>query len=123
MKQDKLEAMFPGEPLENRCPAVGYQRVAVCAAVTVTPFARLGAVTTVSCGEPVICARTCDCPGVENGSCCFTIRQELCIVVPVIFGAEVALSDPSSTCISASGEDCTDCDCGCAAQEEPFRES
>ena len=111
MKQDKLEAMFPGEPLENRCPAVGYQRVAVCAAVTVTPFARLGAVTTVSCGEP------------ESGSCCFTIRQELCVEVPVICGAEVALSDPSSTCISASGEDCTDCDCGCAAQEEPFRES
>ncbi|MEA4823883.1 MAG: hypothetical protein VB111_07215 [Clostridiaceae bacterium] len=109
MDMDRPETTFPEESPVNHCPAVGYQRVAVCTAVTVTPCVRLGSVTAVRCGDPVVCARTCDCPGEENGSCCFTIRQQLCVEVPVFYGANVELSDPNIVCISASGEDCTDC--------------
>ncbi len=109
MEIEKLDAALPEEALVNHSPSVGYQRVAVCAAVTVTPCVRLGNVRAVRCGDPVVSARTCECPGEENASCCFTIRQELCVEVPVFFGADVELSDPSTVCISAGGGGCAGC--------------
>ncbi|MFA5635311.1 MAG: hypothetical protein WC977_05335 [Anaerovoracaceae bacterium] len=92
------------------CPATGYQTASVCVPVTVTPFALPGTTTTVCCGPPIVTPGPTTCPGVENGSCTFTITQNLCTAVPVEFGATTTPGVPSVLCGGASAEDiCTGC--------------
>ena len=69
------------------CPAVGYQTASVCVPVTVTPFAQTGITVTRCCGTPVVTPGVNVCPGVKNGACFFTISQDVCVAVPVDFGA------------------------------------
>ena len=90
------------------CPVVGYQRSTVCVPVTVTPFARVGTPVTNCCGEPVVTAGDV-CPR-NGGVCRFTIRQEICVAVPVEFGARAVAGTPSVQCGEASNKNiCTDC--------------
>ena len=92
------------------CPATGYQPASVCVPVTVTPFARSGATTTFCCGSPVITPGVITCPGRLNGSCTFTITQNICTAVPVEFGARATVGAPYVLCGEASGVDiCTNC--------------
>ena len=50
------------------------------------------------------------CEGLKNGSCFFTITQDICVAVPVAFGAVATVSDAYVACNGASSEDiCTDC--------------
>lgn len=74
------------------CPAVGYQSASICVPVTVTPFAQAGITTTKCCGDPVVTPGREVCGGVKNGSCFFTITQDICVAVPVEFGAGGFLS-------------------------------
>ena len=93
------------------CPAVGYQSASVCVPVTVTPFAQTGATTTKCCGSPVVTPGRAICEGVRNGACVFTISQDICVSVPVEFGAEAAVGEAYVNCGGASAEDiCTACD-------------
>ena len=69
------------------CPAVGYQSASICVPVTVTPFAQTGAPITKCCGNPVVTPGLATCSGVRNGACTFTIAQNICVAVPVEFGA------------------------------------
>ena len=72
------------------CPAVGYQSASICVPVTVTPYAQTG--------------------GVKNGSCFFTITQDICVAVPVEFGAVATVGDSYVNCNGASEEDiCAAC--------------
>jgi hypothetical protein len=92
------------------CPAVGYQSASVCVPVTVTPFANAEATTTKCCGTPVITSGKNVCGGTKNGTCLFTISQDVCISVPVSFGAVATVGDAYVTCNGASSDDiCTDC--------------
>ncbi len=92
------------------CSAVGYQPVSVCVPVTVTPFAHRGVPTTYCCGEPTIIPGEELCPGVVNGSCKFTMSQEICVAVPVEFGAFTKVGDTSVLCGDATNKDvCTNC--------------
>ena len=61
------------------CPAVGYQSASICVPVTVTPFAQTGMTTTKCCGNPVVTPGREVCGGVKNGSCFFTITQDICV--------------------------------------------
>jgi hypothetical protein len=93
------------------CPAVGYQSVSVCVPVIVKPFAKTGATTTTCCGEPVIVAGSNNsCKGTKNGSCTFTISQDICVKVPVEFGATTEVGDTYVNCKTTSDKDiCTNC--------------
>ena len=87
---------------------VGYQRSTVCVPVTVTPFAHVGTPITNCCGEPIVTAGDV-CPR-NGGVCRFTISQEICVAVPVEFGARAVAGTPSVQCGKASNKNiCTDC--------------
>ena len=93
---------------DGSCPVVGYQRSTVCVPVTVTPFAHVGTPITNCCGEPIVTAGDV-CPR-NGGVCRFTISQEICVAVPVEFGARAVAGTPSVQCGKASNKNiCTDC--------------
>lgn len=92
------------------CPAVGYQSASICVPVTVTPYAQAGMTTTKCCGNPVVTPGRDVCSGVRNGSCFFTITQDICVAIPVEFGATATVGDSYVNCNDASAQDiCTDC--------------
>lgn len=95
---------------EQTCPAVAYQMTSVCVPVTVTPFARTGATQTKCCGKTTVTPGKAICDGIKNGNCVFTIAQNLCVEVPVEFGATAQVGDTYVNCNGATAEDiCTDC--------------
>lgn len=95
---------------DETCPAIGYQSASVCVPVTVTPFAHVGKTFTKCCGDPVVAPGRTACGGTKGGSCYFTISQDICVEVPVDFGAAADVGDAYVTCNGASAEDiCTDC--------------
>ncbi len=95
---------------DQTCPAVAYQSASVCVPVTVTPFASAGATYTQCCGDPVVTSGHNTCGGTKKGSCVFTVSQELCVAVPVVFGATAQTGDTYVTCNGATAEDiCADC--------------
>lgn len=67
---------------EQTCPTVAYQMSSVCVPVTVTPFARTGSTFTKCCGNATVTPGMAVCSGVKNGSCVFTISQNICVQVP-----------------------------------------
>ena len=87
------------------CPAIGYQKASVCVPVTVTPFAKPGDTKTFCCGEPVITEGIEPCEGKVGGSCSFTITQNICVAVPVEFGAVSKVGDTTVTCGETSSKD------------------
>lgn len=93
------------------CDAIGYQPLTVCVPIEVTPFAIAGTPTTYCCGEPTITPNTDSCNGTVNGNCSFTITQDICVAVPVEFGATASVSSPHVDCMNASGTDiCSSCE-------------
>ena len=51
------------------------------------------------------------CEGVRNGACVFTISQDICVSVPVEFGAQATVGEAFVNCGGASAEDiCTGCE-------------
>lgn len=92
-------------------PAVGYQSASICVPVTVTPFAQTGVTMTKCCGEPVVTPGREVCGGLKNGSCVFTITQDICVAVPVEFGAIATVGDTFVSCNGSSERDiCTNCE-------------
>lgn len=111
IRKGAFESMDTNTMMENQtCPAVGYQTAGICVPVTVTPFAQTGATLTKCCGEPVISSGNAVCSGVRNGACAFTISQNICVAVPVQFGATATVGDMYVNCGGATAEDvCTNC--------------
>lgn len=92
------------------CPAIGYQKAGVCVPVTVTPYAKPGSTVTTCCGSPVIVSNDEPCSGTKNGSCVFTMKQTICVAVPVSFGADSKVGDPYVECLGNSDQDiCKNC--------------
>lgn len=95
---------------DQTCPTVGYQSASICVPVTVSPFAKTGATFTKCCGAPVVTPGKITCDSERNGSCVFTISQDICVAVPVEFGATATVGDAFVNCNEASAEDiCTNC--------------
>lgn len=93
------------------CPAIGYQAASICVPVTVTPFAEAGVTKTKCCGDPIVTSGIAPCPGVKNGACAFTISQNICVSVPIAFGAEAVVGDTYVDCGGATAQDiCSGCD-------------
>lgn len=93
------------DPKYRTCPVTACQAAGVCVPVTVTPFARAGCTRTYCCGKPVITPGKTNCSGVKNGSCSFTVSQEIRVLIPVEFGAVAAVGETSVSCIAVSTED------------------
>ena len=95
---------------DQTCPTVRYQSASICVPVTVNPFAKTGATFTKCCGVPVVIPGKVTCEGERNGSCVFTIAQDICVAVPVEFGATATVGDAFVSCNGASADDiCTGC--------------
>lgn len=99
------------ELTENQtCPTVGYQAATVCVPVTIEPYATAGATKTKCCGNAIVVSGATPCGGVKNGTCSFTISQNICVAVPVDFGANAVVGEAYVDCKGASATDiCTDC--------------
>ena len=106
---------------ENQtCPTVAYQLSSVCVPVTVTPFAKAGMTTTKCCKKPTVTAGRYICDGFKNGQCVFTISQDICVEVPVEFGAVAAVGDTYVACNGASADEiCPDCALNDATVTDP----
>lgn len=91
------------------CDRTFFQIETVCVPVTVTPFAEPGEATATCCGNPIVSADN-PCMG-NRKSCTFTIRQKLCIEIPIRFGAAVETGDAVVQCGDVSEEPC---DCSAA---------
>lgn len=111
MTKNEMLTIQQVEPVT--CPATAYQRARVCVPVAVRPFATPLATTTVCCGDPVIAPLPTIpplCPGTLNGACTFTLTQDICIEVPVEFGANTRVGGPFVQCGRVSDVDiCTGC--------------
>lgn len=93
------------------CPAVGYQAANICVPVTVTPFAVARQTTTRCCGAPIVVPGRTACSGILDSSCTFTMSQNICVAVPVDFGATATVGDAYVSCITASSDNiCADCE-------------
>ena len=92
------------------CPSVGYQAASICVPVTIEPYAKAGATKTKCCGNAVVVSGAQPCAGIKNGTCSFTISQNICVAVPVDFGANAVVGEAYVDCKGASATDiCTDC--------------
>lgn len=96
------------------CESVFYQKETVCVPVKVTPFATPGTAKATCCGEPIVRTGT-QCSGNQT-SCSFTITQNLCVEIPISFGAVIETGTAVVQCGTVSE---TECDCSDSSQEIP----
>ena len=91
---------------ENQtCPTVAYQLSSICVPVTVTPFAKAGMTMTKCCSRPTVTPGRELCNGVKGGQCVFYFSQDICVEVPVEFGAVAQVGDTYVACNGASADD------------------
>lgn len=127
----RADTAWPGqENLENLsqekfCTSKAYQKATVSVPVAVKPFSIAGKPRTFCNGDPVLRDTRCgskydpydewtdyrqDGGKCDDEICFFTFTQEICIEVPVHFGAKVHLDQPRVECHEASTEPCDDCE-------------
>lgn len=73
----------------------GYQDATVSVPVTVTPYVNVGPTKTYLCGDGLFFAGLSACPGTVNGTCHFTITQNICVEVPIEIGSTASISNLS----------------------------
>lgn len=92
------------------CESTFFQNETVCVPVTVTPFATPGTAKAGCCGRPIITPDG-ECPG-NRTSCSFTIKQKLCIEIPIKFGAVIETGSAVVQCGEVS-----EVPCDCSGEE------
>ena len=102
---------------ETPCEATFFQNETVCVPVTVTPFATPGTAKANCCGRPSVSMGD-QCSGNQT-SCSFTIRQKLCIEIPISFGAVI---ETGKAVVQCGGVSETPCDCSDEVDDEPISE-
>lgn len=111
----KQSGLYKHEPvtepaaIQNTCTKSAYQRATVNVPVAVKPFALAGSTKTYCCSDPVIKGIRCNQYHNEE-ICYFTFSQEICVEVPIHFGAKACVGDSWVDCHGASTEECIDCD-------------
>lgn len=104
-----LEICGPSCDENIPCDRTFYQKETVCVPVKVTPFAKPGVAKAVCCGEPIVRPGG-ECSGNQT-SCTFTITQNLCVEIPISFGADIETGKAVVRCGDASEKEC-DCSAG-----------
>lgn len=95
------------------CETAAYQPLSVSVPVTVEPFVSEGEATTFCCGDPTVIREPARCDCIDDNTCTFVITQNLCVKVPVTFGANALVGSAIVQCGEATGEDvCTGCGTG-----------
>ena len=95
------------------CETAAYQPLSVSVPVTVEPFVSEGEATTFCCGDPTVIREPARCDCIDDNTCTFVITQNLCVKVPVTFGANASVGRAIVQCGEATGEDvCTGCGTG-----------
>jgi hypothetical protein len=89
------------------CQSVFYQKETVCVPVKVTPYAKPGVAKATCCGAPDVSMGNV-CTGTQR-ACVFTLHQNLCVEIPVSFGADIETGIAAVSCGEVSN---TPCDCG-----------
>ncbi|WP_326908589.1 hypothetical protein [Sedimentibacter sp. MB31-C6] len=77
------------------CETTVFQTIGTCVPVTVTPFAEVGDIDVTCLGDATVSNTPCIDTGVT--SCTFYVSQNLCVEVPVSFGA---LGEPGETIVT-----------------------
>lgn len=107
--ENSLFAPLDSRPAARGCPVVAGQVASVSVPVTITPYVRLGCTRTTCCGSAII-ERGRLCPGTKNGSCSYTITQDIRVAIPMEFGAVAQADDIYVADVALTvGEE----DCGC----------
>ena len=91
------------------CSVVGRQSIGLSVPVSVHPFANIGKITTKCCDEAIVIANDTE-EETSIKECNFTIKQKICIEVPVEFGAKVDTGETFISCGLPSNETEEDCD-------------
>lgn len=102
---------------ESPCESTFFQNETVCVPVTVTPFATPGKAKAACCGKPIV-SQGNPCQGNQT-SCSFTIRQRLCIEIPISFGAVIETGKAVVQCGEVSE---IPCDCSSAENDGELAE-
>lgn len=92
------------DPRSVTCTRFAYQRANVSVPVVVKPFSFAGPTTTMCCDEPKL--KDIRCEWGDNRICYFTFTQEICVEVPIHFGANATAGKPSIECLPVSLEKC-----------------
>lgn len=90
----------------SSCPATAYQAASVCLPVSVSPYVEIGDVIVHCSGSPIVTdigEDRCEC-----GTCTFTIRQNICVEIPIEFKARVIKGKSRVRCGEVSTEGCPD---------------
>jgi len=93
------------------CPTTAFQTVDLCVPIHVRPFATTGPPITRCCGSPTITPGTNNCIGMPIADCGFTVRQRICVEVPIDFGTETTPEEARILCGEASNNPnlCANC--------------
>lgn len=91
----------------NTCTVKAAQKAIVNVPFSLKPFAVAGPANTLCLEEPVIKDVRCSCHGTSNQVCYVTISQEICVEVPISFGAKVSVGKYWVECV----EPCDNCQC------------
>lgn len=101
----------PADPdnADKICTRHAFQRAKVNVPVAVKPFSFAGPAKTFCESDPVLkkirWKRRC-----QEEICYFTFSQEICVEIPIHFGAKARAGKPWVDCHEAWAEDCGDCD-------------
>ena len=119
------EIIYPaGEPhFINRikeapesCATINHRLVDLCVPVNVKPFTNIGKVKVTCCDDATVVPGIEECIGTPSGECNFTIKQRICVEIPVEFGADVTTEEVHISCDEA------DPDNPCGGCEETTKE-
>lgn len=95
------------------CETAAYQPLSVSVPVKVEPFVSEGEPTTFCCGDPTVIREPARCDCIDKDTCTFVITQNICVRVPVTFGANASVGKAIVQCGEATSEDvCTGCGTG-----------
>lgn len=106
-----------GDPGDGSCPRDVYVPATVCADINITPYVQHRCEPTLHCcGEPRLSSTPTSCPGVKNQTIHFTVSQDICIKIPLEFGATTLVGEPFVQAGNPTLEDiCSGCE---SSQEE-----
>ena len=105
--------------LEGGCPTEVREEAIVTVPCTVRAYSEVGDVDLQCLGCPTISRNSSFTPGCPGSECRFTIRQKMCVKIPILFGADTDVGEGhviyelDDNIVEFSGERERECGCHC----------
>ncbi len=97
LTEDDIKNKEDNDPCKA-CKRIVHQKARVALPMAIDPFAIVGKIKTKCCGTPSISVSPCDeCKEI----CHFIITQEICIEIPIKFGANTEVEETFIECEKA----------------------